>query len=177
MRALPLLFVTQLLLTSAFAQTTGVVGINDYTINGVGSGSTSCSAMCYPNGGVTLNLDVSAPAGSVALLLFNFCPCSPCSLAGPSNTCLPAIPATACGGSNQSLDLDMSSACGIAFTLPVTLTTAGTLSVALPIPTIPGVPCASLTLSTQAVVIDPCGLGIFAAPGPFVLSQAYTLQF
>lgn len=176
MRPFALLFASQLL-CAAFAQTTGVVGINDLTVNAMGSGSTSCTPLCFPNGNVTLNFDVSAPAGSVALLLFNFCPCSPCSLPGPSNACLPAIPATACGGSNQSLDLDMTAACGIAFTVPVTLTTAGTLSAAVPIPPIPGTPCASLTLSTQAVIIDPCGLGIFAAPGPFVLSQAYTLQF
>ena len=54
--------------------------------------------------------------------------------------------------------------------------TAGTLSLQVPIPPIIGFPCTTV-LSVQAVMIDPCGLGVFAMPGPFVLSQSYSLLF
>ncbi len=168
---------TALLATAALAQTTGVPGINDYTVNGLGSGATSCSSMCFPNGGVTLNLAVSAPAGSVVLVLFNFCPCTTCSIPAPTNSCLPSIPLTACGGSNQSLDMSMVAACGIAFTAVMTTNTAGTLSMPLTIPPIAGVPCASAVLSTQAVVLNTCGLGLVGVPGPFVMTQSFTLLF
>jgi hypothetical protein len=177
MRPLRSAFVASLLAAAALAQTTGVLGINDYTVNGLGSGSTSCTTLCFPGGGLTLNLDVSAPAGAIAIVLVNFCPCQTCTLTGPSNACLPAIPATACGSSNQSFDMDLTAACGIAFSAVVTLTSAGTLSLPLPIPALTGPPCAAATLSTQAIVIDPCGSGLFAVPGPFVLTQSYTLNF
>ncbi len=177
MNTIRTLLATALLAGFAATQTTGVPGINDYTINGLGSGATSCSSLCFPNGNLTLNLAVSAPAGAIAIVLFNFCPCSTCSLAGPLNTCSPSIPATACGGSNQSLDMNLTAACGIAFSAVVTTNTAGTMSLPLSIPPIPGPPCASAVLSTQAVVIDPCGLGLFAVPGPFVLTQSFTLLF
>ena len=162
--------------SAAIAQTTGVPGLNDLTVNLLGSGSTSCSPFCFPGGNVTINLDLSAPAGSSAFLLLSFCRCLPCQLTGPTNSCLPPIPLTACGGSNQSLDLDMSLPCGIAAVVPFALTTAGTLSLQVPIPPIVGFPC-STALSVQAVVIDTCGLGLFAMPGPFVLSQSYSLLF
>ena len=55
---------------------------------------------------------------------------------------------------------------------------AGTLSLALPIPSITGPPCLNFTISTQAAVINPCGLGVPGlVPGPFVLTQGYTLNF
>lgn len=167
-----------LLATTATAQTTGVIGINDYTVSGLGSGSTSCTPLCFPNGGVTLNLAISAPAGSFAIVVFNFCPCTACSLPAPANACLPAIPPTACGASNQSLDMNLTAACGIAFSAFVATNSAGTLSLALPIPTITGPPCLNFTISTQAAVINPCGLGVPGlVPGPFVLTQGYTLNF
>jgi len=161
---------------AAMAQTTGVPGINDLTVNWAGSGTTSCTSMCFPNGNVALNFDVSAPVGAVAVLLFSFCPCTTCSLPGPANTCLPTIPATACGGSNQSLDLDMSPPCGITVSIPVTVNSAGTLGTTVNIPPIAGIPCTT-PLAVQAVVIDPCGAGLFAVPGPFVMTQSYTLWF
>ncbi|MBL8735016.1 MAG: hypothetical protein JNL12_01185 [Planctomycetes bacterium] len=167
-----------LLLTAgaAVAQTTGVPGMNDLTVNWAGSGSTSCTSMCFPGGNVTLNLDVSAPPGATAFLLLSFCPCTTCSLPGPANGCFPTIPATACGGSNQSLDLDMSPPCGIVAVVPVAVNSAGTLGTQVPIPPLAGPPCTT-ALAIQAVVIDPCGAGVFAMPGPFVLTQAYTLWF
>jgi len=163
---------------AATAQTTGVVGINDYTISGLGSGSTSCTPLCFPNGGVTLNLAVTAPAGSFAVVVFNFCPCTPCSVAAPANACVPAIPLSACGGSNQSLDMNLTAACGIAFSAFLVPNSAGFLSMPLPIPTISGPPCLNFTISTQAAVFNACGLGIPGLfPGPFVMTQGYTLNF
>ena len=161
----------------ALAQTTGVVGINDLTINSLGSGTTSCASFCFPNGGVTLNMMVTSPPGSFAIALFNFCPCQVCSLPGPSNTCVPAIPATACGPSNQSLDLDLTAACGLSVIMVMPPSTAGTPFLSVPIPTLPGPPCATASLTVQAVVLDPCGLGLFALPGPLVMTQAITLLF
>ena len=163
--------------STALCQTTGVPGINDLTVNFTGSGTTSCTTMCFPNGNTAINFDVSMPVGAIAVLMFNFCPCSPCSLPGPANACFPSIPATACGPSNQSLDLNIAAACGPTMFVPVTVSTAGTVGLSLAIPPIPGVPCASAVLSVQGVVIDPCGLGLFAMPGPFVFTQSYTLLF
>ncbi|MFY9341323.1 MAG: hypothetical protein WAT39_02455 [Planctomycetota bacterium] len=165
------------LTASLVAQTTGVPGINDYTINGLGSGATSCVSLCFPNGNVTLNLAVSAPFGSFALLLFNFCPCQTCGLPGPTNACVPPIPLTACGGSNQSLDLDLTAACGPAIIQFVGPSTAGFPFTTLTIPPLPGAPCTVATLSTQAAVINPCGLGVLGVPGPFVMTQSFTVNF
>ncbi|MEO6597766.1 MAG: hypothetical protein ABIP94_23725 [Planctomycetota bacterium] len=172
-----LLLATPLLAFPALAQVTGVPGINDLTVNGLGSGGTSCVPLCFPNGNLTLNLAVSAPPGAIILVFANFCPCLTCQLPGPSNPCVPAIPATACGGSNQSFDMDLSAGCGLSFSAVMTVNSTGVLGLSLPIPPLPGPPCTVATLSTQAVVIDPCGLGLFAVPGPFVLTQAFTLLF
>ena len=90
----------------------------------------------------------------------------------------PVIPATACGGSNQSADINLTAACGIALSLVMTTNSAGTVGAVLNIPPLPGPPCGVISLSTQAVVINPCGLGVPPAfGGPFVLTQAYTLNF
>ena len=175
MRILP---AALLAITPVFAQTTGVPGMNDYTINSLGSGSTSCTSLCFPNGNVTLALNISAPVGSVCVAVFNFCPCTTCWLPAPPNACVPVIPPTACGGSNQSADINLTAACGVALSLVMVTNTAGTIGATLTIPPLPGPPCGVISLSTQAVVIDPCGVGV-PPPfgGPFVLTQAYTLNF
>ncbi len=163
---------------AAVAQVTGVPGTNDYTINTLGSGGTSCVPLCFPNGGVTLNLAVSAPLGAIAIAFFNFCPCQTCQLPGPANTCAPPIPLTACGAStNQALDLDISPPCGVPVSFTMFVNTAGVYSASVVIPPLPGPPCGIATLSTQAMVFSSCGLGLTAVPGPFVLTQSYTLTF
>lgn len=171
------LLLNLLLAAPLAAQTTGVPGINDLDVNGFGAGTTSCSTICYPNGGVTLNYSASVPAGAIVLVFFTFCPCLPCMLNAPANACLPTIPATACGGSNQSLDLNINAACGPILSLPMSINTAGVLGLSINIPTFTGLPCTNAVLTAQAVVIDPCGLGLFAAPGPFVFTQAITTVF
>lgn len=165
-----------LAIAPALAQTTGVPGINNYTINSLGSGGTSCVPLCFPNGSLNLNLAISAPLGAIAIAFFNFCPCLPCQLPGPTNACLPTIPSTACG-SNQSFDMDLSPPCGIPFNFTLVVNTAGVYSATIPIPPLPGPPCGVITLSTQAIVFNACGLGTFAVPGPFVLTQAFTINF
>jgi hypothetical protein len=161
----------------ALAQTTGVPGMNDYTVNNLGSGSTSCTTLCFPGGGLTLNLQISPPGGALGIIFINFCPCLACQLTAPTNACLPAIPLTACGLSNQSFDLDLSPPCGIPFSTVVFPNSAGFLSLQVPIPAFTGAPCTNAVISTQGIVFDACGLGPFAVPGPFVMTQAYTIQF
>lgn len=169
-----------LLAAGLAGQTTGVPGINDLTVSGggplLGSGTTSCFNACFPNGNVNLNYQVSAPAGALVFLAFSFCPCVPCSVTAPANACVPVIPNTACLGSNQSFDLDINAACGLIL-LAASVSSAGTLGAQIPVPPIPGPPCSSLTLSCQAVIFDPCGLGITGFGGPFLLSQAITASF
>jgi hypothetical protein len=171
------LFLTAVLATSIAAQTTGVPGINDLDLNGFGAGTTSCSTICYPNGNVSLNYTASVPPGAFVLVFFTFCPCLPCQLAAPTNACLPPIPPTACGPSNQSLDLNINAACGPLVSLPMSINTAGVLGLSINIPPFVGPPCSNAVLTAQAVVLDPCGLGLFAAPGPFVFTQAITATF
>jgi hypothetical protein len=178
MRIHQLALAALLAIGSAFAQTTGVPGINDYTINSLGSGSTSCTTMCFPNGNVTLNLSVSAPPGAFIFVFFNFCPCQTCFMGAPANACVPPIPATACGSSNQSLDFNISAACPIILSMLMGVNSAGTVGISFPIPFLPGPPCSIATLGTQAIVIDPCGAGVPPLlSGPFVLTQSYTLNF
>lgn len=171
-----LLLITLLSATS-IAQTTGTPGINDLVVNGFGAGMTSCATTCYPNGNVVLNYSASVPPGAFVLVLFTFCPCAPCTLNAPSNPCVPAIPATACGPSNQSLDLNINAACGPLLSFPMGITTAGTFGLSVPIPPFVGTPCTNAVLTAQAIVVDPCGLGLFAAPGPLVFTQAITTWF
>jgi hypothetical protein len=166
-----------LLAGTAVAQTTGVPGINDLTLNGLFSGLTSCATTCFPNGNVTLTYTVSVAPGAIPFVLFNLCPCQPCSLTAPPNFCAPPIPATACGGSNQSFDLDLNAACGPIVLLPVGPTTTGVVGVSITVPPIPGPPCTNLALTAQAMILDLCGAGLTVAPGPFVFSQAITAWF
>src|SRR5688572_6944751 len=176
MRILSSALAVSLAAAAAVAQVTGVPGTNDYTINGLGSGGTSCVPLCFPNGGVTLNLAVSAPLGAIAIAFFNFCPCQTCQLPGPTNACAPPIPLTACGATtNQSLDLDLSPPCGLPISFTMLVNTAGVYSASVAIPPLPGLPCSVATLSTQAIVFSTCGLGLTAVPGPFVLTQSFTL--
>ncbi len=174
MNALRIAFASLATAALGFAQTTGVVGINDYTINSAGSGSTSCTTQCY-NTSVTLNLNVSTAPGNFVIFAWSFCPCSAGFVCGGPNACLPAIPFTACGSTtNQSLDLQLG--CVVMFFGPVAANTAGNASLPLSIPTLSLPPC-SFPLATQAVIIDLCGVGLSILPGPFVLSQSYDVLF
>lgn len=157
-----------------FAQTTGVIGINDYTINSAGSGTTSCTTQCY-NTPVALNLNVSTAPGNFVIFVWSFCPCFGGFVCGGANACLPAIPFTACGSTtNQSLDLQLG--CATVLLGTFVANAAGNASTLLPIPTLSLPPC-SFPMSTQALILDLCGAGLPILPGPWVLTQSYDVQF
>ena len=171
-----------LLAASAAAQVTGVPGINDYTINGFVSGSTSCTPMCFPTGGIVLNLNVSTAPGNPVLVLFSDCPCRGCSFPWFPNTCTPAIPPAfmpPCNSTtNQSIDIFLlATPCSIVWSQFLFANAAGQANLILPVPTFTTPPCTQV-LSTQAVVFDVCGTGGNPpGPGPFVMTQAYSVAF
>lgn len=165
-----------LLLAMATGQTTGVVGKNDHTVNNLTSGSTSCTTLCFPTP-VTLTHRVSTTTGNFVIFLFSFCPCVPCSMAFSPNACVPPIPMTACGlTTNQSVDLLFPNTACPLFTLGSAFSIGGIAQISWNVPFL-GPPCVSGRGSTQALIFDPCGVGNSAFPGPFVLTQAYTLNF
>ncbi len=170
-----------LLAAGARAQTTGVPGMNDYTINGLTSGSSSCTQLCFASP-LTLNMVVSGPPNSAAMIFWTDCPCRGCAIPWPANPCVPAIPfgtLLPCAATNQSLDFLPIPGCQVLFSAFVLTNTAGVAAVSLNVPLIgnSAQPC-SLRFSTQAAVIDPCGVGgPPIGPGPFVLTQAYDVGF
>jgi hypothetical protein len=174
------LLLTALLASPAPAQTTGVAGINDYTINGLTAGSTSCPNLCFPAPTV-LTLSVSTAPGNPVMMFFTPCACRVCSVAWFANGCLPLIPPALtppCNGTtNQSLDMALSIGCPIVYSAFLIADAAGIANLTLSVPTFGTAPCAA-TFSTQAVVFDVCGTGGNpVGPGPFVLTQAYTVNF
>ena len=175
-----------LLLTGARAnaQVTGVPGINDYTLNGSTSGSTSCTTLCMP-APLNLTMAVSTVPNAPVVVFWTDCPCRGCSIPWPPNACAPAIPfgsIPACSLTNQSIDFFPVPNCQILFQFTLIANSAGVASLTLSVPplNLGTVPCApgNPTLATQAVVLDPCGVGGFpVGPGPFVLTQAYDVAF
>ena len=169
-----------LLAAPLFAQVTGVAGINDYTINGLVPGSTSCTPLCVP-GPTTLTLAVSAAPNSAACIVFNTCPCTPCAFPWPPNACVPPIPPAlsppCSGATNQSIDMMLGGNCLIVFSAFVFTNSAGVASLTLAVPGFTTGPC-SAVFSTQAVVFDLCGGGgPPVGPGPFVTTQGYSIAF
>ena len=72
----------------------------------------------------------------------------------------------------------MSPPCGLPVSVTLVPNTAGVYGGSLAIPTLPGLPCSGLwQLSSQAIIFSSCGLGVFAVPGPFVLTQSFTINF
>jgi hypothetical protein len=175
MHALQRLLPVALLLSIAGAQTTGVPGTNDYTLNALGSGTTSCTFLCFPTP-VTLSMQAWTPTGNFVFFLFSFCPCFGCSQNWSPNACVPAIPPTACGSTtNQSVDILPQPGCPL-FVVGSAISVGGVATFNWVLPPL-GPPCASARGSTQALIFSPCGVGSSAFPGPFVLSQAYNLAF
>lgn len=168
-------------IASAVAQTTGVPGINDYTLNGLVSGSSSCTQLCFATP-TNLTMAVQTVPGAIAVVVWTDCPCRGCAFPWPANTCVPPIPfgtAAPCSATNQSLDFVPIPGCNILFQGFLFANAAGLASQTLALPPLgsSAQPCA-LRFTTQAVVLDPCGLG--GPPlgaGPFVLTQAYDVGF
>jgi hypothetical protein len=165
-----------LLVGAAIGQTTGVVNKNDLTINTLGSATTSCTTLCFPTP-VTLTHRVSTTSGNFVIFLFSFCPCVPCSMAMGNATCTPVIPMTACGlTTNQSVDLLFPNTACPLFNLGSAIAVGGIAQISWNVPFL-GPPCVSGRGSTQALIFDPCAIGNSAFPGPFLMTQAYTLNF
>ena len=75
MRAsLPLVMALLVLTIPTQAQTTGIPGFNDYTINALGSGSTSCTAISVITPTI-LSLQVSGPPATPVIIYISFAPC------------------------------------------------------------------------------------------------------
>ncbi len=161
----------------AAAQTTGTPFINDYTVGGIASGSTSCTPVPIPGGGlVPFTVTATAPGlpvfifASISAVPGAVCACTPCTIPALPSPC--PIPFTACGIagvlSNQSVDLPI----GLPFctlltvagvTVPSPAGLGGVFTAPLPLP--PG-----LMFSTQAVIVDPfCATPSFGV----VITQAY----
>lgn len=109
----------------SLAQTTGLPGLNNYTISGLGSGSTSCTTLTLTPGFHTF--DVSCLPGATVSYFVNIVPCAPSSIIG-------------CQGS--SIDLQLSP-----FPIFVISLSAGFGSTSLPVTLGPG-----LNFSTQCIV-------------------------
>ena len=58
------------------AQTTGIPGFNDYTINALGSGSTSCTSLTFITP-LTLTFQVSGAPVTPVMIYLSFAPCIP----------------------------------------------------------------------------------------------------
>lgn len=166
-------------------QTTGVPGMNDYTINCVGcgttnppcfpatatpgaggvSGSTSCTPLWFNvSAGGTFTFQVSCAPNVPVSIFLDFCPCIPCWLPLPP-VC--GIPFTACGGTtNQSVDIDLT--CPWSTPFSGTSSPTGVFTATIIVPPLPPLTC--VRLSTQALV----GSNL-ACVGPFLVSQAYDL--
>ena len=67
----------------ALAQTTGVPGINDYTINTFTSGSQSCTQLCIPTP-ATITMSVNTTPGAFVIIYWTDCPCRGCSIRRPA---------------------------------------------------------------------------------------------
>jgi hypothetical protein len=176
MRSLLLASLAAVFLAAATgAQTTGVPCINDYTINGGVSGSTSCTPISVPGGGV-LSLKVSTSPTAIAVI-FVFRTGSGACVA--PTLCLPPVlsplcpvPFTACAATtNQSIDI------GIPFTI-----VPGPLCLTIPDTSMPGcracflsVPVpAGISFGTQAAVIDPLCFSLFGLD--LMVTQAYQVS-
>lgn len=145
----------------ASAQTTGFPGVNDYTIAGLGSGSTSCTFLVPPlGGGWPLTVSTGIPALPVLFQvnLVGFVPgCVPGAFPLPPLPCLPFV-------AGHSIDLLLGPG-------SIPLITYATVSDPFGFATVFGPPIPiplGLTVATQAYSIDP-------TCGGLVATQAYTL--
>ena len=145
------------------AQTTGVPGYNDLTVNGLGSATTSCTDLSVPPGLVTFNVS-TAPNVPTVFLFTVFCDCYPCFFARPPSEATCPIPYTACAGTtNQSIDLLL----GYCPVLSATVISdaAGDATLTLLVP--PG-----FSVGVQAASVHPCQA---TSPFPILLTQAFTV--
>lgn len=156
-RLLGVSLLVALLSSPSLAQTTGIPGINDFTVNGFVSGSTSCTLVVQVGQPITFN--INTVPGALSVIVLNTCPCA----AG----LLPLAP-IGCQGAllNQSIDLDIfgwTGALCLTLQFPGTANTAGNFGFTMP-------PCPNpFRFSAQGVILIP-------GCAPFVMTQAYDIQ-
>lgn len=145
--------------TSLAAQTTGVPGINDLRVMGLGTSTTSCNALgvVLTTPGV-LTFDVSCRANTFGVIAI-----SPACFGGCAG--IPLFPASACGLPAGCFGTDLMWSLGpVIATVSFASDALGDSHIAIPVPSVaPG--CAA----AQAIIHDPCSafFGLLA-------SQAHT---
>lgn len=173
-----------LLATVCGAQTTGIPGLNNFTMTCAGcgtggyvscfgagnfggpggvSGSTSCTPLYFDvAAGGTFTLMVTTLPGATVQFFYNSCPCSLCNVP-LSPIC--GLPLTSCGfTTNQSVDLNLG--CGVTLLGSGSVNTAGFFGLSITVPPLP--PSTCITLSIQAAIF-----GGPACSGPVIVTQAY----
>ncbi|MBI5852863.1 MAG: hypothetical protein HZB39_17770 [Planctomycetes bacterium] len=152
-------FITLYAFTSiAPAQTTGVVGVNDLTINTLGTSTTSCNALglilTQPG---ALTFDLACPPGTIGIIAIGI---------GCAGGCggLPFFPTAPCAGGPACLGTNLWWSIGIPiFTVVVPSNSAGIAQLVIPMVGNPA-GCAS----AQGANFDPC------STAGILFSQAHT---
>lgn len=164
MRAIFCILSARTLAVSAAAQavgvsgTIGVPGVNDYIVDGAGSGSSSCAIgpVALPPGSLVPLSVTTLKAGISVVFVINLSPL----------LCIPEIlPLAPCGPIPTTfLDIDPGGPF-ISFAAVTDLSGTATFLLATP-------PALGLTVATQALMIVPATA---PCPGPFVATQAYEI--
>jgi hypothetical protein len=142
-----------LLAAPAAAQTTGFPFVNDLTVNGFLSGSTSCNFTNQT--GNPLTFQVTAAPNAPVLLIFDTYPCVANTIPLPPSMCYGMlIP--------QSFDLSLAPGAFL-WTWPGATNAAGFFTVTFPASSSP------IRFSVQGLVLDPICT-------PFLLTQAYQVS-
>lgn len=143
--------------------TTGVPGVNDYTVGGMIPGSSSCTLLSPVPAGPTV-FSISTAPGAPVVFFFNLnCPCRACLF--------PWLPSTGCGmpplvcftPSNQAFELDTSSGFCTLLSASTTANAAGVASITVTLPP-------TIRFSTQAVLLHPCDAS------NLIFTQAYNVS-
>ncbi|MCB9882587.1 MAG: hypothetical protein H6834_12425 [Planctomycetes bacterium] len=133
MRLLTTTLLLAVLASPAMAQTTGIPGFNDLTINALGSGSTSVTTLTFVSP-TTLNFQIQASgAGYPVVLMVSPFPASP----------FPTLPLLTCQGTQFHLRFPPTP-----IMLPGSTGGGGAWNLAVPV----GIPA---TFSVQGLIIDP----------------------
>lgn len=162
-RALLVLGIATALATGPAAQgTTGVPTINDYTLNGMTSGSSSCTLL-FPFASGPAVLKISTAPNAPTVFLFNLnCPCKTCLFPWVPATC-PMPPLTCATFTNQAFELNTGFATCVFLSASATADASGTASITVVVPPM-------IRFSTQAVLLHPC------SPSTLVFTQAYDVS-
>lgn len=145
---------------------TGVPGLTDYTINALGSGTSSCNFNLLTAGPATFT--VNTLPGTTVIFLFNLnCPCSPCSINFPGGAACP-VPPTVCSAftTNQSLDLNIGFTPCVLLSGVLVAGAGGSVSLTFVLPS-------GIRFSTQALALLPCSV---LAPFPPMFTQAHMVS-